>query len=132
MAVHTVGRVTSRIGEALDELADGLLVHSPSVDIGHRSWQERSAWTPVGSAPPTHDAYPRAPQIVLLSAAAAGHAGARVAAGGSITRRSRCAGPGLGVRAPGGPSPVAAESPAGDRGSSGCLCRRLGQGSEGL
>jgi hypothetical protein len=42
-AVHAARQVASRVGEALDELADGLLAHTPSVDTGHRRWQDRSA-----------------------------------------------------------------------------------------
>src|SRR5262249_41278228 len=42
-AVQTAGQAASRVGEALDELPDGLLVHSPSVDIGRCGWQDHSA-----------------------------------------------------------------------------------------
>src|SRR5215510_3618315 len=86
-AVQAAGQVISRVGEALDELADGLLVHSPSVDTGHRSWQDRSTISAAGGTQdPPRCTDQRPGTQSLLGPGPAGDCGAP---GGGAGARSR-------------------------------------------
>src|SRR5215472_5707451 len=50
-AVQAVGQVTGRIGEALDELADGFPLHAPSLRTERTGWQVLAPGTVPGLTP---------------------------------------------------------------------------------